>query len=92
VINKNTLVADGMTPLDELAEELGVDVQDEDVETLGGYLMNAFGRIPSEGEKIERDGIEFTIEAVDEHRITTVRIRRSSAEEQGGTPDGRGTT
>jgi CBS domain containing-hemolysin-like protein len=89
VINKNTLIADGMVRLDELAEELGADIQGEGVETLGGFLMDAFGRIPSEGEKLERDGIEFAIEAVDEHRITRVRIEKSSGRGQGASQDGR---
>jgi CBS domain containing-hemolysin-like protein len=74
VINKTTLLADGMVRLDELAEEVGVGLEGDGVETLGGYLMDAFGRIPSEGEKLERDGLEFTVEDVEEQRITGVRI------------------
>ena len=74
VINKTTLLADGMVRLDELAEEVGVGLEGDGVETRGGYLMDAFGRIPSEGEKLERDGLEFTVEDVEEQRITGVRI------------------
>jgi len=76
VIDKRTLVADGMVRLDELAESMGLTFEGEGVETLGGYLMDAFGRIPSEGEKLERDGAEFTVEAVVEQRIKGVRIVR----------------
>ena len=74
--DKRTLIADGMVRLDELAESMGLTFEDEGVETLGGYLMDAFGRIPSEGEKLERDGAEFTIESVVEQRITSVRAVR----------------
>lgn len=80
VIDKNTLTADGMLRLDELGETMELTFEGEGVETLGGYLMDAFGRIPSEGEKIERDGVEFTIESVKDQRITGVRIVRSDAE------------
>ena len=76
IIDKSTLIADGMVRLDELAESMGLTFEGESVETLGGYLMDAFGRIPSEGEKIERDGAEFTIESVVEQRITSVRVVR----------------
>ena len=76
VLDKKTLIADGVVRLDDLAEELGVAVDGEDVDTLGGYLMDAFGRIPSEGEKVERDGFEFTVEGMEEQRITSVRIVR----------------
>ncbi len=74
VINRSTVIADGMVRLDELEEEIGAELELEGVETLGGYLMDAFGRIPSEGERIEREGFEFTIEGVEEQRITRVRI------------------
>ncbi|MCK4410287.1 MAG: HlyC/CorC family transporter [Candidatus Eisenbacteria sp.] len=74
VIDRNTLVADGMVRLEELAESMDLTFEGEGVETLGGYLMDAFGRIPSEGEKLERDGAEFTIESVVEQRITSVRV------------------
>jgi putative hemolysin len=78
VIDSNTLLADGMVHLDELEEAMGLKFEGEGVETLGGYLMDAFGRIPSEGEKLERAGAEFTIESVKEQRITGVRIVRTS--------------
>jgi CBS domain containing-hemolysin-like protein len=76
VIDKSTLMADGMVRLDELAESMELTFEGEGVETLGGYLMDAFGRIPSEGEQLERDGAEFTIESVVEQRITSVRVVR----------------
>jgi CBS domain containing-hemolysin-like protein len=77
IIDRSTLIADGMVRLEELAETMELTFEGEGVETLGGYLMDAFGRIPSEGEKIERDGAEFTIESVVEQRITSVRVVRS---------------
>ena len=76
VIDKSTLVADGMVRLDELAESMGLAFEGEGIETLGGYLMDAFGRIPSEGEKLERYGVEFTVESVVEQRIKGVRVVR----------------
>jgi putative hemolysin len=75
-VDSRTVVASGIVRLDELADEIEVELESEDVETLGGFLMEAFGRIPSEGEKIERAGLEFTIESVEEQRITRVRIVR----------------
>ncbi len=75
ILDSRTLVADGAIRLDLLAAELDVpEFEDEGIETLGGYLMNAFGRIPSVGEKLERDGLEFTVELLDEQRITSVTI------------------
>ncbi len=75
VLDMKTIIADGSIRLEDLAEELAVmDFPGEGIETLAGYLLDAFGRIPSEGEKLEREGLEFTIESLDEQRITSVRI------------------
>lgn len=76
VIDRRTVIADGMVRLEDLEEEIGVDLEVDGVETLGGLLMNAFGRIPSEGEKLERGGLAFTVESVEEQRIVRVRIDR----------------
>lgn len=81
VVNRSTMLAEGNIRLDELRDEHGITLEEEEVETLGGYLMDAFGRIPSVGEKIERDGYEFTIEDVDEQRIARVRLVRLEDEE-----------
>ncbi|MBD3367368.1 MAG: DUF21 domain-containing protein [Candidatus Eisenbacteria bacterium] len=83
VVNRTTMLAEGNIRLDELREEHDVVLDEEEVETLGGYLMDAFGRIPSVGEKTERDGFEFTIEEVEEQRITKVLIVRLEDGENG---------
>ena len=82
-VDSSTIIANGVVRLDELVDDVEVELESEDVETLGGFLMEAFGRIPSEGEKLERSGLEFTIESVEEQRITRVRIVKVST----GEPD-----
>jgi putative hemolysin len=84
VVDERTVVADGSVRLGELAEELGVDIEAGDVDTLGGYLMDAFGRIPSPGETLERNGLGFLVESVHEQRITKVRVTRLSEPSPGG--------
>jgi CBS domain containing-hemolysin-like protein len=80
VIDKSTVIADGMVRLEDLAEEIEADLEVEGIETLGGFLMDAFGRIPSEGEKLERGDLAFTVESVEEQRIVRVRIDRIGRE------------
>jgi CBS domain containing-hemolysin-like protein len=88
VIDRSTVIADGMVRLEDLEEEMGVDLEIDGVETLGGLLMNAFGRIPSEGEKLERGGLAFTAESVEEQRIVSVRIERLDiGPKEDGTPE-----
>ncbi|HEY7413239.1 MAG TPA: hemolysin family protein [Vicinamibacteria bacterium] len=48
----------------------------EDVDTVGGLVTTAFGRVPSEGESVDYKG--FTLEVVDAEskRVNRVRFRR----------------
>jgi putative hemolysin len=82
VVDRSTVIADGMVRLEDLGAEIEADLEVEGIETLGGFLMDAFGRIPSEGEKLERGGLEYTIQSVEEQRIVRVRIERLDADAQ----------
>ncbi len=85
ILDSKTLVADGAIRLDLLAEELDVpEFDSEGIETLGGFLMEAFGRIPSVGEKLERGGFEFTVEELDEQRIISVTVVKSDDADRSG--------
>jgi putative hemolysin len=83
-VDEQTVVADGSVRIGELGEELGVEIEAGDVDTLGGYLMDAFGRIPGVGETLERNGLGFVVEAVEEQRITKVRVTRLAERASGG--------
>ena len=47
-------LVDGRTELDDLADQLGIDLPEGEYVTLGGYLFDAFGHIPEEGETLDR--------------------------------------
>ena len=78
VLDDATLLAAGTVRLDELAADHGLRIgaPDGDVETLAGYLLDEFGRVPATGESIERGALRFEVAAVDDQRITSVRIVR----------------
>lgn len=69
-------IADGMTQLEDLEELLGVDFDEEDYDTLNGYLIDCLDRIPSENEKctVRFEGYLFEILSVDNNTIRKVRI------------------
>ena len=60
-------------------ELTGANLDDKDVDTLGGLLLNAIGELPAEGYKTSIDGAEVTVLAVEHHRISKVRVRLSGA-------------
>lgn len=69
--------------LDEISEHLGMEIEDEDVDTVGGLLTKAVGQLPSGGEVVEMAGLELTAERVDARRgrILSVLVRKLPADE-----------
>ncbi len=73
----------GLTPLSELEEELGISFEDEEFETLNGYLISKIDRIPDQdaGTIIKENGVTYQILAVDDKTISLVKITMDKQEE-----------
>jgi CBS domain containing-hemolysin-like protein len=67
-------VVDGLLREDELMEQTGFALPEGPYETLAGFLLSRLGHIPVVGESYESDGWQFTVMAVDRHRIEQVRV------------------
>ena len=73
------LIADARTPVEDLAQHLGVELvseeQEEDIDTLGGVVFAIAGRVPARGELVRHpSGIEFEVLEADPRRIKKLRI------------------
>ena len=66
---------DAMLSLEDLDDEFGIDIEDEDVDTVGGWLSDRLGGEPRVGQSESFDGNTFYVEEVDGVRITRVLIR-----------------
>lgn len=77
-----TYIVDGMTQLEDLEELLKVDFDEEDYDTINGYLIDCLDRIPSEDEKctVQFDGYLFEVLSVDNNTIRKVRIEKKEKE------------
>jgi CBS domain containing-hemolysin-like protein len=80
----DVFIADARIELEEISEAIGpdFDVRDriEDVDTLGGLIFSALGRIPVRGEVVQAvPGFEFQILDADPRRIKRVKILRKRA-------------
>lgn len=83
-ISEDVLIADARVELEEIAEAIGPDFdvthRVEDVDTLGGLIFSALGRIPARGEVVQAlPGFEFHILEADPRRIKRVRVARKRA-------------
>jgi len=74
--------AEARTPIDEINELLDAHIpDDEDYDTVGGYITTKLGRIPKPDEVLHLDGLEVQILEADERKISRLKLRR-----QGSTP------
>jgi CBS domain containing-hemolysin-like protein len=80
-LNEREFRADASITITDLNHELRVDLTDEDVDTLGGYLFTKFERIPEVGETFELQGYLFKVEKLEGRRIRTVHIQKLQPEE-----------
>jgi len=69
-------------PIDDLDELFGFDVEEEDVDSVGGLMAKHLGRVPIPGSYVEAHGLRFEAEdtAGRRNKIGTVLIRRVVAE------------
>ncbi len=67
-----------------MREQLGVDIPEGEYVTLGGFLFDAFGHIPEEGERLDHDGWELRVAEMDKRRVAKVVVQalRGRAAEQ----------
>ena len=71
-------LVDGGASIDDVRDQLGVDVPEGDYVTLGGFLFDAFGHIPEDGEKLTHDGWELRVVEMDKRRVAKVVVQAAS--------------
>ena len=66
----------------------GIELEDEEVDTVGGLLAKALGAVPIAGSQARIHGLVLTAERVEgrRHRLATVLVRRDASETGEGTP------
>jgi magnesium and cobalt transporter len=80
-ISGDGFVADARVSLEDFKERTGIDLAsalelaDTEVDTLGGVVSEALGRVPARGEIVAQGGFEFEILEADPRRIKRLRIR-----------------
>jgi putative hemolysin len=67
---------DARLPLEELAESFGVELDVEDVDSVGGLIFALAGDIPNQGDAYELAGLKFKVEQVEGRRILKVVVSR----------------
>ena len=75
-LKENIYVINGNSKLTEIQDLLQVELVSKDYESLGGYLMDKMGKIPTQGDIYEDENFKFVISSMDKNRINKVKVIR----------------
>jgi len=78
-LSPNEAVMDARVSLADVDDLLGVELEAEDVDSVGGFIQSQLGAIPTPGESIQVDGITLTVVSVKGQGIDKIRARSDKA-------------
>ena len=81
--SEDTLIVNARINIDDLNELLETDLPCEGFDTLGGFIYDHLGHVPSEDQSFVTDGLEINILKVEGQRISQVQIRRLRLADKG---------
>ncbi len=75
-IDEHTVEVDGRMRIDDLNQELSIALpENDDYETIGGYVFSSLGKIPQVGEQCRHDNVQITVLAAEPRRINRLRVQ-----------------
>lgn len=92
-ISENEFTVEGTFNLYELADQTGIELESDEVTTIGGYVTHLLGHLPKVGEKVTIEDYEVTTTKADLRRVQQLQFKRLSsiadeAAAADGTPEG----
>jgi putative hemolysin len=84
VISDDEVVLDAGTTTDVLKELFDYEIESEDFDTVGGFVIHQLGRLPSVGDEVEVDGLSLRVLSMSGRRIRRLRVARQEQPEPEG--------
>lgn len=78
LLEPDTFKVSGLTPLHDIEEALGLEINNDDVSTIGGLVSAQLGYIPRAGEVLFTFGMRITVVEVNERRVISVEVEKES--------------
>jgi len=73
-IGDGVYLCEARVDLEDLRDQIGIDLPSDNVDTLGGFVFELFGKIPVKFEKVSYGKNDFVIQDMDGMKIKTVKI------------------
>lgn len=82
-IDDNTWEIHGITPLSDVAGELGIELPEEEYDTIGGYVFSNYGVVPEDGSEFELDipPLHIKVTEIKDHRISKMTVIKTATPE-----------
>ena len=77
-VGENEFLMDARIGIEQINELLGVDVEGDGFDTLGGFVYHRLGKIPSLGDTVEYDGLKIEVLSTVGRRLKRLRVIRTS--------------
>lgn len=76
VLPDGSALIDGLTLIEDVNQELGLNLSDPNYDTIAGYIMGKLDRIPHLHDVVEVEGVRLKVEAMDGLRISKISLTR----------------
>jgi magnesium and cobalt transporter len=73
--DEDKYTVEALTPIEDFNEYFDTLFSDEEFDTIGGLVINAFGQLPSANQSIRLDRFEFTVIDADERRLNKLAVK-----------------
>ncbi|MDH4133877.1 MAG: CBS domain-containing protein [Gammaproteobacteria bacterium] len=65
-----------VTPVEEFNSRFGTDFAQDEIDTIGGYVLARFGHVPRRGETLDLNGLRFEVLRADSRRVYLFKVTR----------------
>ncbi len=76
IVDERTILVSGSTGIDEMDELIGVEIESEDYNTIGGFIFGLFGHLPKVGDQLRYKDVKFLIMEMEGKKIEKIKITR----------------
>lgn len=87
LLSANTYSVDARMNIDDLNEQLKIELEAENVDTIGGFVVDFLGRVPETGNQFAYQNLDFTVLESDERRIHRLKIQTPMIEDSASIPE-----
>ncbi len=84
IISDDEVVLDAGTTTDVLKDLFDYEIESDDFDTVGGFVIHQLGRLPTVGDEVAVDGLSLRVLSMSGRRIRRLRVTREHAEQLEG--------